>query len=96
MLSHLTLVRLPGLLRHGKTSIGPDTRLIVFRSVDQSCPTLHNPMYCSTPGFPVQHQLSELTQTHFCRVSDAIQQSHPLISPSPPTFNLAQDHGLFQ
>ena len=80
MLSHLPLVHLPGLLRHGKTNIGPDPRLIVFRSVAQSCPTLHSPMYCSTPGFPVQHQLSELTQSHFRRVSDAIQQSHPLLS----------------
>ena len=47
-------------------------------------------MDCSMPGFPVHHQLLELTQTHVHRVSDAIQPSHPLLSPSPPTFNLSQ------
>ena len=47
-------------------------------------------MDCSTPGFPVHHQLLELAQTHVHRVSDAIQPSHPLSSPSPPTFNLSQ------
>ena len=53
------------------------------RSV-QSCPTLGNPMDCSMPGFPVHHQLPEFTQTHIHRVSDAIQPSHPLSSPSLP------------
>ena len=57
-------------------------------SVAQSCLTLCDPMYCSTPGFPVHHQLPELTQTHVHQVSDAIQPSHPLSSPSPPAFNL--------
>ena len=57
--------------------------------VIQLCPTLCGPMDCSTPGFPVHHQLPELVQTHVHRVSDAIQLSHPL-SPSPPTFNLSQ------
>ena len=56
-------------------------------SVTQSCPTLCNPMDCSTPGLPVHHQLPEFTQTH--KVSDAIQQSHPLSSLSPPAFNLS-------
>ena len=51
---------------------------------------------CSTPGFPVYHQLPELTQTHVHRVGDAIQPSHPLSSPSPPTFNLAHHQGLFK
>ena len=51
---------------------------------------------CSTPGFPVHHQLLELTQTHVHWVSDAIQPSHPLSSPSPPTLNLSQHWGLFQ
>ena len=51
---------------------------IQFRSVAQSCPTLCNPIDCSMPGFPVHHQLPELTQTHVHRVSDAIQPSHPL------------------
>ena len=67
-----------------------------FSSVIQSCPTLCNPMDCSTPGLLVHHQLPELTLTHVHRVSDAIQPSHPLLSPSPPTFNLSQHQGLFQ
>ena len=53
-------------------------------------------MDCSTPGFPVHHQLPELIQTHIHRISDAIQPSHPLSSPSPPAFNLSQHQGLFQ
>ena len=65
-------------------------------SVAQSCPTLCNPMDCSAPGFPVLHHLTELAQTHVHRVSDAIQRSYPLPSPSPPTFNLSQHQGLFQ
>ena len=52
-------------------------------SVAQSCPTLCDPMNCSTSGFPVHHQLPEFTQTHIHRVGDAIQPSHPLLSPSP-------------
>ena len=58
--------------------------------------TLCDPMNCSTPGLPVHHQLLEFTQTHIHRVGDAIQPSHPLSSPSPPAFNLAQYQGLFQ
>ena len=57
---------------------------------------LCDPMDCSTPGFPVHHQLPELAQTHVHRVGDAIQSSHPLLSPSPPAFNLSQHQGLFQ
>ena len=53
-------------------------------------------MNCSTPGFPVYHQLPELAQTQVHRVSDAIQPSHPLLSPSPPAFNLSQHQGLFK
>ena len=53
-------------------------------------------MDCITPGFPVHHQLLELAQTHVCPVSDIIQKSHPLSSPSLPAFNLAQHQGLFQ
>ena len=56
--------------------------------------TLCDPMDCSTPGLPVHHQLLEFIQTHVHRVSDAIQLSHPLLSPSPPTFNLSQ-HQVF-
>ena len=57
---------------------------------------LWDSMDCSTPGLPVHHQLLEFTQTHVLRVGDAIQPSHPLSSPSPPTFNLSQHQGLFQ
>ena len=53
-------------------------------------------MDCSTPGFPVHHQLPELTQTHILQVSEAIQPSHPLVSTSPPAFGLPQQQGLFQ
>ena len=69
---------------------------VPFSSVAQSCPTLCDPMNCSTPGFPVHHQLPEFTQTHVHWVSDAIQSSHPLLSPSPPAFNLSQDQSLFK
>ena len=65
-------------------------------SVAQSCPTLSNPMDCSMPGLPVHHQLPEFTQTHVQWVSDAIQPSHPLSSPSPPALNLSQHQGSFQ
>ena len=67
-----------------------------FSSVTQLCPTLCDPMDCSRPDFPVHHQLLELTQTHVHWVGDAIQPSHPLLSPSPPAFNLSQNQGLFQ
>ena len=75
--------------------IGP-TLVTQFSSVAQSCPTLCDPMDYSTPGFPVHHQLLELTQTHVHHVSDAIQPSHPLSSPSSPAFSLSQHQGLFQ
>ena len=68
----------------------------VFGSVGQSCPTLCNPMDCSTPGFPVDHHLPEFAQTHVHRVSDAIQPSHPLSSPSAPASDPSQHQGLFQ
>ena len=67
-----------------------------FSSVAQSCPTLCDPMNHSTPGLPVHHQLPEFTQTHVHRVSDAIQPSHPLSSPSPPAPNPSQHQSLFQ
>ena len=63
---------------------------VQFSSVAQSCPTLCDPMDRSTPGLPVHYQLQELAQTHIHWVSDAIQPSHPLSSPSPPAFNLSQ------
>ena len=68
---------------------------VQFSSVTQSCPTLCDPTDCSTPGLSVHHQLLEFTQTHVHWVGDAIQPSHPLLSPSPPTFNLSQLQGLF-
>ena len=64
-------------------------------SVAQSCLILCNPMDCNTPGFPVHHQLPEPAQTHIHQVSDAIQPSPPLLSPSPPAFSLSQLQGLF-
>ena len=67
-----------------------------FSSVTQLCLTLCDPMACSTPGFPVHHQLPEFTQTHVHWVGDAIQTSHPLSSPFPPALNLSQYHSLFQ
>ena len=67
-----------------------------FSSVAQLCPTLCDPMDCSTLGLPVLHQLPELTQTHVHRVSDAIQPSYPLMPPSPAAISLSQHHGLFQ
>ena len=71
-------------------------RHLQFNSVPQSCPTLCDPMNCSTPGLPVYHQLLEFTQTHAHRVGDAIQPSHHLSSPSPPAPNSSQHQGLFQ
>ena len=62
--------------------------------VAQSCLTLSDPMDCSTPGLPIHHQLPEPTQTHVCWVSDAIQPSHLLSSPSPPALNLSQYQSL--
>ena len=67
-----------------------------FSSVAQLYPTLCDPMDCSMPGYLVHHQFPELAQTHVHRASDAIQPSHPLLSPSPPTFNCSQHQGLFQ
>ena len=69
---------------------------VQFSSVAQSCPTLCDPMNRSTPGLPVHHQLPEFTQTHVHQVSDAIQPTHPLSSPSPPAPNPSQRQSLFQ
>ena len=78
-----------------------DFSSVQFSSVAQSCPTLCDPMNCCTPGLPVHHQLPEFTQTHVTqthvhRVSDAIQPSRPLSSPSPPAPNPSQHQSLFQ
>ena len=67
-----------------------------IRLVAQSCPSLCNPMNRSTPGLPVHHQLPEFTETHVHRVSDAIQPSHPLSSPSPSAPNPSQHQSIFQ
>ena len=86
MSTHLSLVYL---------YVHLDIALPLFSSVAQSCPTLCNPMNCSTPGLPVHHQLPEFTQTHVLWVNNAIQPSHPLSSLSP-AFNLSQYQGLFK
>ena len=75
----------------------PSSRqLVQFSSVAQSCLTLCNTMNHSTSGLPVHHQLPEFTQTHVHWVNDAIQPSHPLLSPSPLALKLSQHEGLFQ
>ena len=82
------------ILNHWTTREDPLSNQI--RSVAQSCPTFCDPMNCSTPGLPVHHQLPEFTQTHVHRVSDAIQPSHPLSSPSLLAPNPSQHQSLFQ
>ena len=77
-------------------SIFPSISSVQFSSFTQLCPTLCNPMNRSMPGLPVHHQLPESTQTRVHRVSDAIQPSHPLSSPSPPALNLSQHQSLFK
>ena len=69
---------------------------VQFSSVAQSFPTLCDPMNRSTPGLPVHHQLPEFTEIHIHRVSDAIQPSYSLSSPSPPVPNPSQHQGFFQ
>ena len=69
---------------------------VQFSSVTQLCPTVCDPMNCSTPGLPVHHQLPEFTQTHVHLVGDAIQPPHPPLSPSPPAPNPSQHQRLFQ
>ena len=69
---------------------------VQFSSATQSCPTLCNPMNCSTPGLPVHQQLPEFTQTYVHRVGDGIQPSHPLLSPFTPAPNPSQHHSHFQ
>ena len=69
---------------------------VQFSSVTQSCPTLCDPMNHNTPGLPVHHKLPEFTQTHAHWVGDAIQPSHPLLSPSPPAPNPSQHQGFLQ
>ena len=83
---------------HVFESCEPRNGVIQFCSATQSCPTLCDPMDCSTSGFPVYHQLLELTPTHVHWVSDAIQPSHPVVSfssrlqsfPSSGSFQISQ------
>ena len=81
-----------------KPDLSPTTtrNQALFSLVAQLCPTLCDPMDCSTPGFPVLHHLLELVQIQVHQVGDAIQLSHPLSSPFPPAFNLSQHQGLFK
>ena len=81
---------------HTITFIFKENMPYQYSLVTQLCPTLCDPMDCSTPGLPVHHQLPEFTQTHVHRVGDAIQPSHPLSSPSLSAFNLSQHQDLFQ
>ena len=83
---------------HSLFYLSPNFHLFLcsVSSVVQLYPTLHDPMDCSTPVFPVHHQISELAHTHVHQVGDAIQPSHPLLFPSPPAFNLSHHQGLFQ
>ena len=67
-----------------------------FSSVAQSCPTLCNPMDCSTPGLPVPHHLPKFAQVHVHCIGDAAQPSHPLMPSSPSAFNISQHQRLFQ
>ena len=76
--------------------MGASANFVDCCSAAQSCLTLGDPTDCSTPGLPVLHRLPELAQTHVHWVSDAIQPSHPLSSPSSPAVNLSQHQGLFQ
>ena len=81
---------------HNEKPVRCNQSSVQLSSVAQSCPTLCDHMNRSTPGLPVHHQLPEFTQTHIHRVSDAIQPSHPLSSPSPPAPNPSQHQSLFQ
>ena len=71
------------------------TSSVQFSSVSQSCPTLCDPMNCSMPGLPLHHQHLGFTQIHVHQVGEAIQPSHPLLSPSPPAPNPSQHQSLF-
>ena len=92
------MVRVPQYLGNCKRweVMEPKVFNLHFSSVAQSCPTLWDPMDCSTPGLPVHLQLPELTQTHVWWVGNAIQPSLPLSSPSPPAFTVSQHQGLFK
>ena len=92
---HLSLRPTP-LSEPGCCPLQPQTPSVQFSPVAQLCPTLCKPRGCSMPGFPVHHQLPEFTQTHVHCISDAVQPSHPLSSPSPPACTHSQHQGLFK
>ena len=87
-----------GVAKNNSAALGqdPGSASFQFSSVPQLSLILSDLMNCSTPDFSGDHQLLELAQTHIHQVSDGIQPSHPLSSPSPPAFNLSQHQGLFQ
>ena len=91
----LRIISISGYLNKSNEKLQGSKSEHQFSSVIQSCPTLCDPMDCSTPGLPVLHHLLEPAQTHVHQVGDAIQPSHPLSSPSP-ALNLSQHQGLFQ
>ena len=93
---NLGLLHCRQILYHLSHQGSPWPPSVQFSSVPQSCLTLCDPMDCSTSGLPVYHQLPQLIQTYDHWVGDDIQPSHPLLSPSPPAFNLFQHKGLFQ
>ena len=82
--------------KHQLTHISSTLRICQFSSVTKRHPTLCDPTDYGTPGFPVLHHLLEFVQTHVHWVGDAIQPSHPLLSPPLPAFNLSEEQGLFQ
>ena len=86
----------PGISEFKLRALGQERSTMVVVVFCHLVMSLCDPMDCSTPGSPVLHYLPEFVQTHAHRVSDAIQPSHPLSSPSPPAFNLSQHQGLFQ
>ena len=99
LLGRKVMTNLDSTLKSRDVTVSTKVRLVSsvqFSSGAQSCPTLCDPMNRSTPGFPVHHQLPEFMQIHVHRVSDAIQPSHPLSSPSPPSLNPSQHQSLFQ
>ena len=98
LLERKVSTNLDSILKSRDITLSTKVRLVSqsVSSVAQSCPTLCDPMNRSTPGLPVHHQLPEFTETHVHQVSDAIQPSHPLSSPSPPAPNPSQHQSLFQ
>ena len=98
LLGRKAMTNLHSILKSKDITLPTKVRLssVQFSSVSQSCPTLCDPMNCSMPGLPAYHQLPELTQTHVHRVGDAVQPSHPLLSPFPPAPNPSQHQNLFQ